>query len=146
VCVRAYVCVGASSYACAPAGVALPSMQSACSVLYCHLRPLWLHQIFRHCLINRTIFGEKVTENKMCLIFFTNFIRNILILRIIQRDNVIRVKTCLCNVSEFSRQIFGKKLKYQISSKFVQWELSCFMRVGGHNDANSSFSQFCERA
>ena len=48
---------------------------------------------------------------------------------------------------EFSRQVFEKqKLKYQVSSKFVQWEPSCFMRTDGHYEANSRFSQFCERA
>jgi hypothetical protein len=26
--------------------------------LYCHLRPLWLHQIFRHYLVIGTIFGK----------------------------------------------------------------------------------------
>jgi hypothetical protein len=32
---------------------------------------------------------------------------------------------------EFSRQIFQKSLKYQISLKSVQWELSCSMRTDG---------------
>jgi hypothetical protein len=30
---------------------------------------------------------------------------------------------------EFSRQILEKMVKYQISSKSVQWELSCSMRT-----------------
>jgi len=33
---------------------------------------------------------------------------------------------------EFSRQIFKKILKYQISSKSVQWEKSCSTRTDGH--------------
>jgi hypothetical protein len=34
--------------------------------------------LFRHYLINGTIFGKNVIEHKMCvLIFFTTFIRNI---------------------------------------------------------------------
>jgi len=49
---------------------------------------------------------------------------------------------------------FRKVLKYQISSKSVQWELSCFTRTyrrtdrqtDRHDDANCRFSQFCERA
>jgi hypothetical protein len=35
---------------------------------------------------------------------------------------------------DFSRQIFRKKLKYQVSSKFVQWEPSCSMRTDGRTD------------
>jgi hypothetical protein len=34
---------------------------------------------------------------------------------------------------EFSRQIF-EKYSYQISSKSVQWEPSCFMRTDGRTD------------
>jgi hypothetical protein len=42
------------------------------------LRPLWFHHIFRHCLINGTIFRKKVAEHKMSvLIFCTTFIWNI---------------------------------------------------------------------
>ena len=39
---------------------------------YCHLRPLWLHHIFRHYLINGTIFGKKVTEHKTCFVILHN--------------------------------------------------------------------------
>jgi len=45
---------------------------------------------------------------------------------------------------------FRNTLKYQISWKSVEWEPSCSMRTDGqtdgHNEANSRFSQFCERA
>ena len=59
VCVRACVC----GCGCAGAGVCLRT----CSLAkpagnappYCHLRPLWLHHIFQHYLINGTIFGKK---------------------------------------------------------------------------------------
>ena len=50
---------------------------------------------------------------------------------------------------EFS-WVFRKTLKYQISWKSIQWEPSCSMRTDGrtdrHDEANSIFSQFCERA
>jgi hypothetical protein len=47
---------------------------------------------------------------------------------------------------ELSWRIFEKNLKYQIPSKSVQWEPSCSMRMDEHDEANNSFSQFCERA
>jgi len=45
----------------------------------------------------------------------------------------------------FSRDL-RKILKYQIPWKSVQWEPSCSMRTDGHDEANSRFSEFCERA
>ena len=36
----------------------------------CHLWPLWLHHIFRHYVINGTIFGKKFSEHEMCFHFF----------------------------------------------------------------------------
>ena len=41
---------------------------------------------------------------------------------------------------EFSRQIFRKRLEYQVLSKSVQWKTSS-MRTDGHDEANSRFSQ-----
>jgi hypothetical protein len=77
VCVRVYANVathvGAKARACAQARVAVLIQQAT----YC-LHPLWLHHIFRHYLINGTIFGKNVIEYKMCvLIFSTTFIWNI---------------------------------------------------------------------
>ena len=44
---------------------------------------------------------------------------------------------------EFYRQVFDKKKRrYQVSSKFVQWEPSCSMRTDGHDKANSRFCNF----
>jgi hypothetical protein len=36
--------------------------------------------------------------------------------------------------------------KSHIVSKSIQWEPSCSMPTDGHDEANSHFSQFCERA
>jgi hypothetical protein len=56
----------------------------------------------------------------------------------------------------FSTDFRKRTQIYNISSKFVQWESSCFMRTDrqtdrwtagrtdGHDEANSRFSQFCE--
>lgn len=44
---------------------------------------------------------------------------------------------------------FRKTIKYQISLKSIQWERSCFnadRKANRHDDANSLFSQFFERA
>jgi uncharacterized protein YozE (UPF0346 family) len=41
---------------------------------------------------------------------------------------------------------FWQILKYKISWKSVQWELSCSMRTNKHDKTNSRFSQLCERA
>ena len=35
---------------------------------------------------------------------------------------------------KFSRKVFGKKLKYQISWKSFQWEPSCSLRTEGRAD------------
>ena len=55
-----------------------PATQSACAVVYCNLWPLWLHHVFRHFLINGTVFGKEVIGHKMCvLIFSAAFVWNI---------------------------------------------------------------------
>ena len=36
---------------------------------------------------------------------------------------------------------FRKSLKYQVSSKSLQWEPSCSMRTDGHDEAKSRYSQ-----
>jgi hypothetical protein len=41
---------------------------------------------------------------------------------------------------------FRKSLNYEVSSKSVQWELSCFMLTDGHGEANGRFFQSCQRA
>ena len=97
--------------------------------------------------------GKKVTEHKMCfLIFFTTLICNISH----SKQNLARYCHKFKNVFmwstryscriltkfEFYQQIFErkkkKKLKYQISFKFVQWEPSCCR----HDEAKSRFSKY----
>ena len=89
-------------------------------------------------------FQENITEHEMCvLIFCTTFIWNISLLRRIQRDSVINVKTSPRKVPVFLSDFngtwifspdFRKKLKYRISSKSVQWEYSCSKRTDGHDE------------
>jgi hypothetical protein len=78
-----------------------------------------------------------------------------LILRRIEREIIINVHRSSCKVPLFLSNFketwilstdFRKILKYKISWKSVQWEPSCSMRTGRHNEANSRYSQFWECA
>ena len=81
----------------ARAHVPLPSIQRACAVLYCHLWPLWLHHIFPLCH-KRHDYRKKAIEHKMCVLISLQLMsKTFLILRIIQRDIVINVKTSSCS-------------------------------------------------
>jgi hypothetical protein len=88
VCVCVCGCAGVCVHACShtsPAGNAPP---------YCHLRPLWLHHIFRHYLLNGTVFGKRLQKIKCVFWFSTQLLfEKFLIRRRIQRDIVINVKT-----------------------------------------------------
>jgi hypothetical protein len=58
---------------------------------YCHL---WHHLIFQHYLINGTIFGRELLITEYVFCFSVQLLsKTFLILRRIQRDIVIRVKT-----------------------------------------------------
>ena len=75
----------------------------ACNVYapYCDVicGPLSLHHIFRHYLINSTIFGKKKSVNIKCvLIFSTNLSKTFPILRRIKRDTIINGTTSSCEV------------------------------------------------
>ena len=87
--------------------------------------------------MNGTIFGKRLLNIKCVFLFSLQLLFEIiLIIRIIQRDIVINVKTSSCRVAVFSTE-FRRKLKYQISSKSVQGELSCFMRTDMQRDGQT---------
>ena len=66
---------------------------------YCHLRPLWLHHIFRHYLITDTILGKRLLNIKYVFWFSLEVLfEKFLVLRRIQRDIVMNVRTS-CKVS-----------------------------------------------
>ena len=103
-------------------------MQSACAVLYCHLWPVWLYQIFFFTFLPKRydFWGKrKVTVHTMCvLIFSTTVSETYLIIRITERYDkkmyiILHVKCpLLCQILkklEFSRQILEKILQYQLS-------------------------------
>jgi hypothetical protein len=93
-------------------------MQRVCPMLCRHLWPLWLHNIFRHYLINGTIFGIVLLNIKCVLIFSTTFIWNISHSKknwaryYHKRENVFKWSTRHSSriwiKLEFSRQIFEK--------------------------------------
>ena len=125
-------------------------MQRAWAISYCHLCLICLHHIFRHYLINVTIFGKKLLNIKYVFWFSLQVLsKAFLILRRIQRDIIIKVKTSSCKVPvvlEFSQQIFEKKIIYHVLSKPVQCQQRCRLRTDGHEVANSCFLLFCKRA
>ena len=79
VCVRASVCVYVGARARARARARACPYERVVLLIqhatrhHSHVRPLWLHHMFRHYLINGTIFGKKITEHKMCFDFLYKF-------------------------------------------------------------------------
>jgi hypothetical protein len=55
----------------------LPSMQCACNILYCHLWPVRIYQIFPRYFINGTIIGKRLLNITCVLIFSTNSVWSI---------------------------------------------------------------------
>ena len=116
-------------------------------VPYCRLWPAQLYYIFPSYLIKGTIFEEqkkKLLNTKMCvLIFFANFVWNIVILRTTERDVTKNVYWSGCRVpairSNFnSTWIFStdyrKILEYKISRKSVQRQPFCSTRTDRRTD------------
>jgi len=69
-------------------------------LLYCHLWPVPLYQIFPHYFINDMIFFfEKDIANKMCVLFCLQFLsRTFLILRIQQEIRNEQLSSCKVHV------------------------------------------------
>ena len=113
-----------------------------------------------HFLINVTIY-RKMFLNIKCVFWFSlqSLSETFLVLRRIHRDTIVNVHRSSCKVpvilSYFnSNWIFStdfqKIIKNQFPWKSVQWDMSCSMRTDGrsdrHDETDSRFSQFCERA
>ena len=120
-------------------------------VLYCHMWPVRLHNIFRLYVINGTIFRKKVSELQMRVLFSIQFLsETFLILR--------RIQLYIMNVYWYSCKVpllllyfketwilsteFRKIIKYYNFMKVVQWEPRCSMRT---IIPNIRYSQFHER-
>jgi hypothetical protein len=66
----------------------------------CHSVVLSVASLAPHYLINSTIFIKKVTEHKACILTFsTKLSKTFPIIRIIQQQIVINIKTSSCKVS-----------------------------------------------
>ena len=159
---RRFVRVDASACWCpdawACAWPCLSSMQLVCAILRRHLWPLWLHHIFRHYLITGTIFGKKLFNTKRVFWFsLQTMSKTFLILRIIYRDIVINVwkrhvKYSLFLSSFNENWVFSTDFrKKNLNIKFHKNTSSGFElyhadeHTDGHDEANSRFSQFCEK-
>jgi hypothetical protein len=92
---------------------------------------LCLHHVFRHYLINRTIFRKKLLDIK-CVFWFSlqRLFKTFPILGRNERDIVINMKTSLCTSHysyrilmklEFSGQIFGKNFNIKFHQNSSSW-------------------------
>jgi len=127
-----------------------------CNALCCHLWPTRLTVPYFSTLSHkRHDFGKYVTDIKWVFTTFAEKISH-------SKNNSARYNkftyvfisttpsSCqILTKIECSRQFFEKILKYQIWWKSVQWKSSCFIwtdrQAEWHDDANSRFSQFCDR-
>ena len=116
-------------------------MQSACTILYCWLWPLWVYNIFPHYLITGTIIGKKLLGIECVLWFPLQYLsETYLIVRRIQRPIIISIHMFHVKyplfLSDFKQiwillKEFWKILIYQISWRSVQWKQTCSMWMGG---------------
>ena len=124
VCARVYAWVRVNGCPGAWACAAL-LIQHATRMRSSHLWPLWFHHIFRHYLINGTIFGKKLLNIKhLFWISLQPLSKTFLIVRRIQRDIVINVETSRvmyplflsdCNKTWILSTYFRKKMfKYHM--------------------------------
>ena len=126
-------------------------MPCACAVLYCHLWPVPLYNIWPHHLIDGTIFRKKTLLNIKHVFWFSLQLlsETFLILRRIQRDIIINVHRSSCKMPVFLLD-FNESWIFPTDFwkilKFHKILFSGSQRTDGHVEFKSWFSEFCERA
>ena len=116
------------------------------------LRPLWLHHIFQHYLINGTIFGKMLPNIKCVFLFYLQLLFNtFLILGRIQRDTVINVKRFHVKspllLSDFNETLI-LSTGFRNKSKFIKIRPAGpeFFHADGQTDMTKLVVAFRERA
>ena len=151
---------------CTGAGVCL----RACSLInparnappYYPLRPPWLHHIFRHFLIQSAILEKKFLNIKCVVSFCLQVVfETFLILGRTEQNIAINVKTSSCKVpvilvgyctnlnfvDRFSKK--SSNIEFQQTPSSRNRAVACGQKerqTHGHDEANSCFWQFRERA
>jgi hypothetical protein len=94
-------------------------MQCACAVLYCHLWPIWLYNVFPLYLIKGAICGKKSVLNTKCVLWLSlqRLSDTFLILRRTERDMVKNVYWPSCKVPVIFCQIL---IKYEYSLQILE--------------------------
>ena len=122
-----------------------------CRVVICGLSG---SAMLLHIISQTAWYLEKCYWIKMCVLtFFTTFVWNISHSKKNLARNSINVRRSSRQVTivivriqwnlNFFFTCFEKILKYKISWKSIQWELSCFMWMDGHTDIMKVIVAFC---
>ena len=121
---------------------------------YIHLCPARFYGIFSTLSHKRYDFRKRRLLNQKCVFWFSlHHVRNISYSANCASRNKNEYRSS-CKVlvfsyqilikREFSRQIFEKFPKYQISWKSVQWEPYCSMRIDGRTDGQNDVTKLIE--
>jgi len=123
-------------------------MQNASASLYRHLWPVSLCRVFPHYLINGTTFEKKCFWTQNVFWFCLQSLSEIfIIIRRIQRDTINEQYIGLHVKYPSFLWHFNETLIFSTNFQKILTEISCAEgRTNRHDESNSLFSQFCERA
>ena len=116
-------------------------------VLYCHLWPVRLYNIFPQYVKKARFSRKKTIEHKICILIFpTSLSETFFILRRIERDNAhctegfmlsARYSCQILTNLEFSRQIFSKNSRTSNVMKIYPVGAGCSMLTEGRTDGQA---------